>query len=90
VNDELFILYTHCLILSQSVIYLSPVNSLITDFRRMQKGKKDASAKRKIQKGRKSEDQNGNEVRDKDSNMETELDNSLETSSDMLYDCGDQ
>jgi hypothetical protein len=89
VNDELFRLYAHCLILSQSVIYLNTVNSLITDFRRMQKGKKDASAKRKIQKGRKS-DQNGNEVRDNDSNMETELDNSLETSSDMLYDCGDQ
>jgi len=67
--------------------FLGPLQDVLEYFRRMQKGKKDASAKRKMQKGRKSEDQNGNEVRDKDSNMETELDNSLETSSDMIYDC---
>lgn len=56
----------------------------------MQKGKKDASAKRKMQKERKSEDQNGNEVGNKDSVREADLDNGLETSSDVIYDCVDQ
>jgi hypothetical protein len=56
----------------------------------MQKGKKDATTKRKMQKGRKSEDQNGNEVVDKDSSMEAELYNGLETSSDVIYDSPDQ
>jgi hypothetical protein len=56
----------------------------------MQKGKKDASAKRKMQKERKPEDQNGNEVGDKDCIVEGDLDNGLEISSDVIYDCVDQ
>ncbi|XP_023725478.1 DNA polymerase epsilon subunit 3 [Cryptotermes secundus] len=70
--------------------FLEPLQDVLEYFRRMQKGKKDASAKRKMQKERKSEDQNGNEVGDKDNVMEADLDNGLETSSDVIYDCVDQ
>ncbi|KAJ4429434.1 DNA polymerase epsilon subunit 3 [Periplaneta americana] len=71
--------------------FLDPLQDVLEYFKKMQKGKKDATAKRKMQKeGRKSEDQNGNDTGDKDSSVEVDLENGLETSSDVIYDCVDQ
>ncbi|KAJ9583995.1 hypothetical protein L9F63_021665 [Diploptera punctata] len=57
-------------------------------FKKMQKGKKDATAKRKQQReGRKSDEHSSNDTGDKDSGMDGDFENGVETNSDSVYDC---
>ena len=63
-------------------------SSLISDFKKIQKGKKDATAKRKMQKeGRRSDEHSANDTGDKDSGMEADFENGMETNSDIVYEC---
>ncbi|PSN33485.1 DNA polymerase epsilon subunit 3 [Blattella germanica] len=69
--------------------FLEPLQDSLECFKKMQKGKKDATAKRKMQKdGRRSDDHSGNDAGDKDSGMEADYENGVETNSDIaVYDC---